>query len=339
MATTMNAQNNAIERENLDTSVKPGENFYLYANGGWLENNPIPGDKSRFGSFDMLADSARKQVRVLIKKTAQQEHEHGTIAQKIGDFYASGMDMEARNKAGIKPLNRELQMIENANNNQDIMAVVAQLHRDGLFPLFSLFGTADAKNSEMVRTHLFQGGLGLPNRDYYTDTDERTENIKKEYVRHIAKMFVLSGESEDDATLIADKILTLETRLAKASMTPLEIRDPHKRYNKMDLEELQSLSPEINWEDYFKTLGLGDPEIIIVGQPAFFKEVNAMMSEVPTEEWKNYLKWDILNSTSSYLSEDIVEQDFAFYGKILTGKEENQPLWKRVQGATNGAMS
>lgn len=339
MTTSLYAQNKAIDPVNLDQKVDPGKNFYLYANGGWLENNPIPDDKSRFGSFDLLADSARKQVRELIKKTAGKDHKQGTVAQKIGDFYSSGMDIEARNKNGLKPLKKELKAIEKAGNNQEIMKVITDMQKNGLYPLFTLYATADAKNSEMVRTHLFQGGLGLPNRDYYTDTDERTKEIRKKYVEHVSKMFRLTGEKDADADKIAQKILELETRLAKASMTPLELRDPHKRYNKMDLAKLQETSPEIDWKSYFETLGLGDPEVIIVGQPDFFAEISTMMKEVPTSEWKNYLKWDLLNSSASYLSEDFEEQNFAFYGKTLTGKQKNQPLWKRVQGTTSGAMS
>lgn len=339
MTTSLYAQNKAIDPVNLDQTIDPATNFYLYANGGWLENHPIPDDKSRFGSFDLLADSARQQVRELIKKTAGKDHKKGTVAQKIGDFYSSGMDLEARNKNGLEPLKEELKAINKAKTNQEIMGVIAEMHKNGLYPLFTLYGTADAKNSDMVRAHLFQGGLGLPNRDYYTDTDERTKTIRKKYVGHISKMFVLSGEKEAEAKKTAREILELETRLAKASMTPLELRDPHKRYNKMDLAKLQETSPEMDWEYYFETLGLGDPGIIIVGQPDFFAEISTMMKEVSTQEWKNYLEWGLLNSSASYLSEDFENQNFAFYGKTLTGKEKNQPLWKRVQGTTSGAMS
>jgi len=247
--------------------------------------------------------------------------------------------MEARNKAGIHPLKKELKRIGDAESPQAVMDVIAQMHRHGLSALFSLYGTADAKHSEMVRAHLFQGGLGLPNRDYYTDNDEQTKTIRKKYLEHVAAIFELYGKSEAEAKAAAETIMQLETRLAKASMTPLEMRDPHSRYNKMNLEELSAIAPEIDWKRYFETLGLGDPGIIIVGQPGFFKEISAMTQDVSTSAWKDYLTWGLVNSTASYLSEDYIEQDFSFYGKVLTGKEENRPLWKRVQDATSGSMS
>lgn len=339
MSSIAKAQNLAIDPDNLDTSVNPEDNFYLYANGGWLENNPLPDDRSRYGSFDQLADSARRQVRELIKRTAGQNHEKGSAAQKIGNFYASGMDMDARNQDGLKPLKKELRNIEKAKNNEAVFEVISQMHHDGLSALFTLYGTADAKNSEMVRTHLMQGGLGLPNRDYYTDSDDRTVNIRKKYKEHISKMMILAGESDANAQKSAQNILNLETRLAKKSMTPLELRDPHKRYNKMDLAELKELAPRTEWDFYFETLGIGDPEVIIVGQPDFFSEMNSMLQDIPTQTWKAYLKWNLINSTAPYLSDDFSEQNFNFYGKVLRGTEKQRPLWKRVQDVTSGSMS
>ncbi len=339
MSIVTQAQNLAIDPANLDTSVKPGDNFYLYANGGWLINNPLPDDRGRYGSFDQLADSARKQVRELIKQTAEQDHETGSAAQKTGDFYASGMDMTARNKAGMTPLKKEFRNIEKAKNNKAVFELISQMHRDGLSALFSVYGTADAKNSEMVRTHLMQGGLGLPNRDYYTDSDERTVSIREKYEAHIAKMMMLAGESESDAKSIAENMLMLETRLAEHSMTPLELRDPHKRYNKMDLAGLKDIAPEANWDFYFETLEIGDPGVIIVGQPEFFREIDAMLKDIPTKTWKAYLKWNLVNSTASYLSKEFSEQNFNFYGKVLSGTEKQRPLWKRVQDVTSGSMS
>ncbi|MFW5974888.1 MAG: M13 family metallopeptidase, partial [Bacteroidota bacterium] len=332
-------QNLAIDPANLNTDVKPGDNFYLYANGGWLENNPLPDDRSRYGSFDQLADSARKQVRKLIRQTAKQNNEPGSAAQQTGDFYASGMDMDARNKAGLNPLKKELKRIEKAKNNQAVFNVIAHMHRDGLSALFTLYGTADAKNSQMVRTHLMQGGLGLPNRDYYTDNDKRTVSVRQKYEAHIAKMMMLAGESESDAITKAESILKLETRLAENSMTPLEMRDPHKLYNKMDLNELKELAPEVSWNYYFENLGIGNPEVIIVGQPEFFREVNAMLKDIPTKTWKSYLKWNLLNSTASYLSDEFSKQNFNFYGRVLSGTEKQRPLWKRVQDVTSGSLT
>lgn len=338
-ATQTFAQDKAIDRKNMDTTVKPGEDFYRYANGGWLENNPIPKEKSRYGSFDQLADKGKEQVRKLIKKTAAKEHEDGTVAQQIGDFYASGMDMDARNQAGIKPIMADLKKIEAISSPEDVMDMVAYMHKTGMGPLFYLYGSADAKNSEMVVTHLMQGGLGMPNRDYYTSDDDRTKKIREKYEEHLTSIFRLTGSDESMANQMAERVLDMETRLAKKSMTMLELRDPHKRYNKMDLAKLSETAPNINWKRYFNNMGLGDPGVIIVGQPKFFSEVSTMLDEYSMVAWKEYLKWQYINSVANYLGEDIVEQDFAFFGKVLSGKEENKPRWKRVLNATNGALS
>ena len=333
------AQEKAIDRKDMDTTVKPGEDFYRYANGGWLENNPIPKEKSRYGSFDQLADKGKEQVRGLIKKTAAKKHEDGTVAQQIGDFYASGMDLEQRKKKGIAPIQEDLKTIQAISSKKDLVDVVSMMHKYSMGPLFHTYGSADAKNSEMVVTHLFQGGLGMPNRDYYTSGDDRTENIRQKYVEHVSEMFRLAGKEDRKAESLAGLIMTLETRLAESSMTMLELRDPHKRYNKMDLAGIKEIAPSFNWTRYFDNLGLGDPGVIIVGQPEFFKEVNAMMEEVSLNQWKDYLTWHYLNSTANYLSDNFVEQDFSFYGKVLSGKEENKPRWKRVLNTTNGALS
>lgn len=335
----MYAQNKAIDPQNMDQTVSPGENFYQYVNGGWLEAHPIPQEKSRYGTFDILAETAREQVKSLIAKTAEADNAQGSVAQKIADFYNSGMNIEARNKNGITPIQHILKKFAKAKNNTEVMQVIAQLHKDGFYTLFSTFGSADAKNSDMVRTHLFQGGLGLPNRNYYTDDDARSQQMREEYVAHITAMLVLAGEKEKRAQENAHRIMTIETRLAEASVTPLEMRDPHKRYNKMDLQKLSEVAPEIDWTAYFKTLELNDPGIIIVGQPDFFAEISQMMSDVATADWRSYLKWNFLNSTASYLSEDFVDQNFDFYGRTMSGTEVNRPLWKRVQDATDGALS
>jgi len=332
-------QEKAIDRQDMDTTVKPGENFYQYANGGWLENNPIPKEKSRYGSFDQLADKGKEQVRELVKKTADKEHEQGTVAQQIGDFYASGMNVEQRNKYGLEPIEDDLKRIDAISSKDELIDEISRMHKYGIRPLFNLYGSADAKNSEMVVTHLSQGGLGMPNRDYYTSDDERTEKIRQKYVEHVSEIFQLAGKQPQKAEELANLIMKLETRLAKHSMTLLERRDPHKRYNKMDLAGVKEISPNFKWQQYFENMGLGDPGVIIVGQPEFFKEISVMMDEVSLGQWKNYLSWQFLNGAANYLSDDFVQQDFAFYGKVLSGKEENKPRWKRVLNSTNRALS
>ncbi len=332
-------ENKAIDKANMDLNVKPGDNFYLYANGGWLKNNPLPKDKSRLGAFDVLNDLSKEQVKAIFTKLSTEKDNQNPVAQKIIDFYNTGMDMKTRNKLGIKPIEKDITEINNIKNKKDLNNYIIKKHAIGSGILFAGFGGVDSKNSEMVVMNLYQSGLGLPNRDYYFNKDKTSEDIRKSYVEHIKKMFMLANEKESVAKKNAKIVMEMETRLAKASMTMLEMRDPNKTYNKKNLKELIKLAPRFDWKSYFNTLKLGDPGVIIINSPDFFKEVSKMLRKVSIRNWKVYLKWNLLNHSSNYLSDDFVNQDFDFYGKTLSGKEENQPLWKRVQGVVSGSMS
>ncbi|HYX06961.1 MAG TPA: M13 family metallopeptidase N-terminal domain-containing protein, partial [Bacteroidales bacterium] len=268
----------AIDIANMDTTVSPGENFYLYANGGWMKNNPIPEEYGRFGTFDQLGEHNNELVRDLIKKTAAESHEAGSVAQKIGDFYNMGMDSATIEQQGLEPLKNEFAKIEGIQNKKQLQEQIAYMHTIGVYPLFYMYGSSDSKNSEMVVTHLAQGGLGLTDRDYYVSDDARSKEIRENYLAHVTKMFELLGNDSVAANQTADMIMDFETKLAKASMTRLERRDPYKTYNKMDLRKLSEDSPNYDWNSYFTEIGLGDPGKIIVGQPVFFSEVSDMMN-------------------------------------------------------------
>ena len=329
----------AIDLADMDKTFSPAADFDNYANGGWKKRFPIPDEKSRFGSFDLLADTGEIQVQKLVTEIATKRQKAGSIALKIADFYNTGMDttkIEANGLAPVQPLFDQISIIQ---NKDDVMKVVANFHTKGIRPMYSLFSDADQKNSEMVVAYLYQGGLGMPDRDYYMKDDNRSKEIQDAYLVHLKKMFMLTGTDEPTSTTDAAIVYKLEKRLASASMTKLEQRDPNKMYNKMNLEGLQKISPDINWALHFQEIGLQNPGDFIVGQPAFVSELGKMLKEVPVDDWKVYLKWQVLNSTEAYLPVAFVNQNFDFYGKTLSGQMSQRPRWKRVQGATESALS
>ena len=323
----------------MDKTYNPAADFDNYANGGWKKRFPIPDEKSRFGSFDLLADTGEVQVQKLVTEIATNKQEAGSIALKIADFYNTGMDtakIEANGLAPVQPLFDQINAIQ---NKEDVMKVVADLHTKGIRPMYSLFSDADQKNSVMVIAYLYQGGLGMPDRDYYMKDDDRSKEIQIAYLAHLKKMFMLTGIDESISNTEAVIVYKLEKRLASASMTKLEQRDPHKIYNKMNLDDLQKISPEINWTLHFQQIGLQNPGDFIVGQPLFVSELSKILKDVSVDEWKIYLKWQVLNSTEAYLPVAFINQNFDFFGKTLTGQMSQRPRWKRVQGATENALS
>ncbi len=329
----------AIDTADMDLNVNPAHDFYTYANGGWMENNPLPPDRSRFGSFDKLRDVAEKQLQSLFDQIEEQEHEAGTVGQKIAVFYAMGMDSVTIEKQGAEPLMPYLEQIAACQTKEEIQNLLIEYHLQGNSMLFSFYGSADRQNSDWVIPQLFQGGLGMSDRDYYTNTDERTQEIRNEYVNHVEKMFQLTGVEPDQAKVKTGNVLQIETRLAEASLTRLERRDPHRTFNKMNLSALSELSPDFDWDLFFTTLGFPAQEEINVGMPEFFSEISTMMNEITVEQWKDYFSWNMINRAASYLSDDFVNQDFEFYGKVMSGREENRVRWKRVQNTTNSVLS
>ncbi len=329
----------AIDPADMDLSIKPGDDFDNYANGGWKAKNPIPAEKSRYGSFDQVSDLAEKQVKSLVEDLAAKPEEKGTIQQKIADFFNTGMDTVKIEEQGLKPIQPYLDAIDQMATIQDVQKMIAKLHAENISPLFDFSSGADEKNSGMVITYLSQGGLGMPDRDYYTKTDPRSKELQAQYVKYVTNMFGLMGENSSTAQTDAQTVMRMETRLANASMTRLERRDPYKTYHKMNVMGVSAIAPDYNWVSYFDAIGLGDPGELIVSQPAFFSEVDKMIKDVPVNDWKTYLRWNLVNSLSSYLSSDFEAQSFDFYGKTLSGSMAQRPRWKRVLSATNGALS
>jgi putative endopeptidase len=324
---------------NRDTLVNPAENFFLYANGGWFKNHPIPSTEKSNGIFRTIGDTINNQIKQICEKSAKDESaEKGSNKQKIGDFYASGMDSLAIEKAGISPLKSEFANIESIKDVSSLMASIAHLHTIGASPAFSFYIGQDDKISTKYALFLGQGGLGLGNRDYYFNTDERTVSIRNEYLKHLQVMMKLIGQDEASATKNAGTIMKLETDLAKASRKLEALRDPIKNYNKMTVADLSKSTPNIAWKAILPVFGVVKADTIIVGQPEFYKALNSLVKNYSIEDWKAYLKWDLVNSYASYLNSAIENQNFKFYSTVLNGVSKQKPRWKRVVGQTDGSL-
>lgn len=325
-----------LDPANMDLTVSPGEDFYRYANGTWLKNNPIPPEYSRWGSFEYLAEKNLKDLRTILEEAASDTTTpKGSNLRKIGDFYASGMDSAKIEAEGIQPLREELGRIEAIQSKKELQEAIANLQSLGSNVGFYFFAAQDKKNSDMMIGWLYQGGLGLPDRDYYLNRDERSKQLREKYAAHVTNMFKLLGQSPEQAAQLAQTVMKVETRLAKASMTRLEQRNPVATYHKMSVKKLQKLSPHFDWKTYFQNVGVAQPGDINVAQPEFFKEISKMIRQVPLRDWKTYLRWHLVHSSADYLSRAFVDEDFNFYGKTLQGKEKLSPRWKRVLRETS----
>ncbi len=331
-------QKKALDPSNMDLSVSPGDDFYQYANGTWLQNHPVPDDYSRYGSFEVLTEKNLIDLRTIMDKAAKSNAPKGSNLKKIGDFYASGMDTEKIETAGLTPLETEFNRINEISSIQEVQDAVAYFHLKRIAPLFFFFSEQDFKNSEMNIGWLYQGGLGLPDRDYYLDQSPRSTEIRAKYIEHLEHIFQLLGDSPETAANNAKTVMIMETRLATASMTRVEQRDPKAIYNPMTLAELQEHSNNYNWNSYFTTMGVDDPGILNISQPVFFKEVSKMMQDISVADWKTYLRWNLINDTAEFLSSDFENADFDFYGKVMSGTQELQPRWKRVLKTTSGSL-
>ena len=303
----------ALKAANMDTTVKPGDDFYKFANGAWMKNNPIPAEYSRYGAFEVLEEENYKQLKTILAEAAADKNAaDGSVNQKIRDYYNSGMDTLKIEKNGISPLKAELDQINAFASPADIQKMIIMQHASGNYPLFYIFSSPDEKNSNQIIAATYQGGLGLPDRDYYLDNDSRSKEIRSSYLKHMNKMFVLAGSSPEQAAKDADVVMKIETELAKISSTRIELRNPTANYNKTDLAGLQKMAPGIDWKSYFEGINLKATNEINIGQPKFITGMAKMINSVPVENWKAYFKWDLINSAASSLSSDFDKEHFAF---------------------------
>jgi len=323
---------------NRDTLIDPSQDFFNYANGGWFKNHPIPSSERSNGIFRMIQDTINNQVKSICETSSEANAEKGSNKQKIGDFYASGMDSVTVNKLGILPLKNDLAKIDEVTNLSSLLKSMAHLHSIGCNPSFTFYVSQDDKNSAKNALQFMQGGLGLGDRDYYFNTDAETVSIRNEYINHIQKILELAGQKPDEAIKSAASIMKLETELAKASRKMEALRDPVKNYNKMDVSQFKKITPNIDWNTTLKDLGIAKPDTVLVGQPEFYKALNEMLKSNTIDNWKNYLKWNLINNFASYLSKDFENQNFKFYGTILTGVKKQKPRWKKVVENTNNSL-
>ena len=323
---------------NFDKTCKPCDDFYQFAMGGWMKTNPIPPEFPTWGTFTQLGDKNQENLRQILEAAESAKAAPGSNEQKIGDFYASCMDTAAIDSAGTKPIEPELARIAAIKNEADLQAEAERLHSRGVGALFRFNSTQDAKDSAQVIGAAFQGGLGLPEREYYLKEDDKSKQLRDAYLKHVAKMFQLLGDSAEQSAGEAGAILKIETALATASMKNTDLRDPDKTYHKMALADLKALTPNFSWEAYFKAAGHPELREINVGQPDFFKALDAQLTATPVDDWKTYLRWHLVNAAAPGLSEKFVDEDFDFRGKTLTGTKEIQPRWKRCVQATDRVL-
>ena len=321
-----------INPENLDTTAIPQNDFYQYACGGWMVNHPLTAEYSRFGSFDELGLRNLEQVNDLITDIATKKHKHGTVEQKIGDIYNLALDTARRNAEGIEPLRKTLNDIEQISSRDELSEKMGGAMEYGLF---AMYVEADACNSAMNILNEYQAGFALGQKDYYFDDDEHTKSIREAYVKHILRMFKLFGY--DDAEQRAQTVLRLETRLAKAALNNVELRNPIRNYNKMTMAELQQLVPEVNWNSFFNAMNI-HTDSLSVGQIDHLKECGKLLTEEPLEDIKTLFLWQAIDGSASFLSDEIYMANFDFYGRIMSGSEEPRPLWKRAVGIVEGSL-
>ncbi|USQ14171.1 M13 family metallopeptidase [Legionella lytica] len=328
----------ALHMDWLDTNVSPAEDFYSYANKNWQKNNPIPPEYPSWGSFNIVHDKVQDIVhQMLIKAAANTKAKPGSIEQKVGDFYFSGMDEANINKLGVTPLQPEFHRIQNIKNLTDLQNEIAHLHQIGVGAFFAFGSMQDYKNSSEMIAAVVQGGLGLPDRDYYLKDTPKFKQIRDAYVAHIAKMFELLGDNPEKAAAEAQRVMELETQLAKASMSQVEQRDPHAVYHIMDKAQLEEITPNFSWPAYFTAMGQDNLKSINMAMPNFFKALNEQLKTVPLQDWQTYLRWQLIDTYAPYLSKPFVDENFKM-ATALTGTEKILPRWKRVVGTENAAL-
>jgi putative endopeptidase len=328
-----------IDPANMDSSVKPCANFYQYATGGWTRANPVPADKSRWGGFEVLEERNRAVLQSILQEvSARTDWPSGSTEQKVGDFYASGMNEAAIESAGTAPLAPWLAKVDAIASSADLAVVMGQLRAAGLPGGFAFSVTQDPKESTRYIGSLGQGGLGLPDRDYYTRDDPKSKDIRGQYVAHVARMLELAGESPAAAAADAAVVLDLETKLAQASFTRVENRDPQKTYHKMTLAEVRSLAPGFDWRAYFGQVGVSDVPPLNVRQPKFFETFGDLSRTLPPGRWRTYLRWHVVRAMADVLPKAFQQESFAFNGRVLNGVPQQESRALRVQVATDRAL-
>ncbi len=326
-----------ILKAHIDTTVRPQDDFFAYANGGWIKNNPIPGDEASYGISELVQKELYEKL-LHINEEAEKKGEKSGTGQQIGDFWHAAMDSAAIEANGIKPLQPELDKINAIQSPKDVMAIAAHLHSIGVGVFFDEGVSQDAKNSDVMAFYLNQGGLGMPIRDYYFNTDERTTKVRNAYPAYIAAMFKNMGADTAAAAIKAKNIVAFETQLAKVSRKLEDLRDPYKNYNKYQIAQLVKLAPKTDWVEVLKTIGVKSVDSVIVGQPEFFAALDKLVNTVPVETLKDYMAFHLVSTYSSYLSKPYFDATFSFYSRTIRGAQEPKPRWRRVLDAEQSVI-
>ena len=326
-----------IDPANMDLSVKPGDNFYQYANGGWLKKNPVPASKTRWGSFDVLREESSRRLQLLLEDAAK-NNSKDRLNQMIGDFYRSGMDSAAIEARGFKPIEPELSRLAAINSKQEVVNEIATLRTKGVAsPLFGMFVAQDRKNVNLYIPQIGQGGTTLPDRDYYIKNDARSNTIRTAYRTHLEKMFSLVGENAATAAYSADAIMRIETALAKAQMSRVEMRDPYKTYNKFAVKDLSVQTPGLEWSSLLKQMKVQGADTVLVSNPSFLKTADILLTALPLQDWKTYLRWNVLRGAAPYLSNAFADESFRLT-QVLTGQREQTPRWQRISSLIDNTL-
>ena len=322
----------------MDRSIDPCDNFYKYACGGWMAKNPIPPDQAIWGRFNELAERNRDILHDILEKDSRPDPKRNAIQQKIGDYYASCMDEAKVDALGDKPIQPELQSIAAIKDKRGLVNAVAHLHSSGVRSMFGFFASSDLHNASMVIAQIDQGGLGLPDRDYYVSDEAKMQETREKYVAHMQKMFELAGDKPEAAAAEAKQVMEIETALAKASMDRVARRNPDNRDHKMTTEQLAQLTPNFDFKAYFAGVVAPAFSSLNVGNPDFFKQLNGMLESVPLDNWKTYLRWHVLREAAPLMSKPFVDENFDFYLKFIGGQKEQQARWKRCVRLTDAQL-
>lgn len=325
-----------ITKKNMDTLVNPGDDFEAFVNGTWVKNNKIPADKASYGAFDILLDQSQKDVKSIIEEASKGDFKDGSDQQKIGDYYASYINRKDRDAKGITPIQPKLKVIDAILTHSDLAAYFGKANKTGVSIPFGISVTQDFKKPNEYTLMTWQGGLGLPEKEYYLTNDSKMADIRKKYVAHIESMLKLVGLP--NPTESATKIMALETSLATFHMKKEDTRDASKLYNKYNISDLKTLMPDFDWTAMLKNAGIENQKTVIVSQVEYTKNLNNIIKNTSIETWKTYLKWSLVNNTANYLTTAIDNQNFEFFGKTLYGVEKQEEDWKRGVNAVNGSL-
>ena len=325
-----------IDLDGMDTSVRPGEDFFAYVNGAWVAKTEMPADKSRYGTFDLLRDESQENVKAIIEASASGDFAKGTDEQKVGDLYRSFMDTDTRDALGITPLQTELERIDSISDYADMAVYFAETVKRNLDAPFGMGQVADFKNPKEYMIYISQSGLGLPDREYYLKTDDKSVELRESYHAHIAKMYDLAGFADGEAA--ADTVLQLETRLAEQNMSKEDSRNWSENYTKIKTSALNDLMPNFNWDGFLQEAGLQDVGSVVLFETDYMSALDGIITDTDLDTWKTYFRWSLLNNTASQLTSELDAQNFDFYGRTLSGTEEQRALWRRGVNVVNGGL-